>query len=161
VLNLLEWIAFFAVVFVGVPRLLLRAAQRLLHPGTRVDRSRRFSKADYRTIMNRAGWRCEHHGLLTGRCAARAELEADHVHPHSRGGQTDLANSQALCHRHNVAKGHKVPFWWNLLALQHRRAAYFTASADRRITRYGPRSNTRVNGKRKRANAARRRRWAR
>jgi superfamily II DNA or RNA helicase len=49
-----------------------------------------------------------------GRCAeCRRELDpgwhADHVHPHSRGGPTDVINGQALCPDCNLAKGVHMP----------------------------------------------------
>lgn len=48
-----------------------------------------------------------------GRCTACGrELEpgwhADHVHPHSRGGDTDVINGQALCPPCNLKKGNTV-----------------------------------------------------
>jgi hypothetical protein len=129
-------------IFVGIPRALIRGGQRIIHPGNRVDRVRRFSMAEYREIMNRAGWQCEHHSILSGRCTRTEGLEADHVHPYSRGGATAMANSQALCVAHNKVKAAKVPFWWNLLLLQYRRKKYFSPSDDRRIVRYGRRSTT-------------------
>ena len=147
--NFIELVLILLVVFVVVPRMLLRGGQRILHPGDRVDRVRRFSMAEYRQIMNRAGWRCEHHGLLTGRCDVREGLEADHVHPHSRGGATAIHNSQALCAAHNTRKGAKVPFWWNLMALKRRRAGYFRPDEDRGVVRYGLRSTTKRKGRRR------------
>ena len=35
------------------------------------------------------------------------EMEADHVSPWSKGGDTDLANCEMLCKSHNAAKGNK------------------------------------------------------
>lgn len=66
-----------------------RVAEQLTWP-RRVARVRRFSMAQYRTIVNRAGWRCEHHSLIFGRCPETDNLEADHVQPHARGGQTAI-----------------------------------------------------------------------
>ena len=34
-----------------------------------------------------------------------SEYEADHVVPHSKGGQTVVENAQVLCRKHNLAKG--------------------------------------------------------
>ena len=34
-----------------------------------------------------------------------ASFHADHVHPHSRGGATNLMNGQALCAACNLKKG--------------------------------------------------------
>jgi len=125
------------VVFVAV-RLLLRLGQRVIHSGRRRDRVRIFPLALYRQVMNRAGRRCEHHSLIFGRCKATDQLEADHIHPHSRGGQTALQNGQALCRRHNRWKRAKVPFWWNIQALQRRRRTYFPSWADVHVVRRGP-----------------------
>jgi len=55
-----------------------------IHTG-RKDPNRRFSRSDRSFILSRAGQRCEHHALV-GRCRATKNLEADHIHPHSRGG---------------------------------------------------------------------------
>ena len=50
-----------------------------------------------RRSCSRAGARCEHFGWPTGRCRRTDGLEADHVHPHSRGGRTVLGKAQVLC----------------------------------------------------------------
>jgi 5-methylcytosine-specific restriction endonuclease McrA len=96
---------------------------------------RRFSRADKSAILTRAGGRCEHHGWLFGRCRETIGLEADHVHPWSRGGPTAIANGQALCRRHNRLKRATVPFAWQLRALEKRRAAYFPPGVSVAITR--------------------------
>jgi 5-methylcytosine-specific restriction endonuclease McrA len=36
------------------------------------------------------------------------EYEADHVVPHSKGGQTSLDNAQLLCRYHNRSKGAQI-----------------------------------------------------
>jgi 5-methylcytosine-specific restriction endonuclease McrA len=36
---------------------------------------------------------------------AWSEFQADHVIPHSKGGQTIVENAQVLCRYHNVQKG--------------------------------------------------------
>jgi len=41
-------------------------------------------------------------------CALTAGWHADHVHPHSRGGETDVINGQALCPSCNLQKGDKT-----------------------------------------------------
>ncbi|MGW3973916.1 HNH endonuclease [Streptomyces ardesiacus] len=43
--------------------------------------------------------------------------EADHIHPWSRGGATELWNGQMLCRRHNRRKSNRVPsplYHWRL-----------------------------------------------
>jgi 5-methylcytosine-specific restriction endonuclease McrA len=46
-----------------------------------------------------------------GKCAEcrtvceESDFHADHVTPHSRGGQTTVANGQVLCSKHNLTKG--------------------------------------------------------
>jgi hypothetical protein len=40
------------------------------------------------------------------------ELEADHIYPHARGGDTELGNGQMLCRMHNARKSAHVPSWW-------------------------------------------------
>lgn len=76
-------------------------------------------------MLSRAGGRCEHHSALTGRCRTTTDLEADHVHPHSRGGRTNLTNGQALCRRHNRRKHARVPYAWQLNQLARRRGSYY------------------------------------
>ena len=113
----------------------VRAVRALLYPRGRTDPVRCFSRSDKMAILARAGYRCEHHGMF-GRCRQTQNLEADHVHPHSRGGQTALANGQALCRTHNRAKRANVPFNRTLRTIERRRAAYFPESADPGITRF-------------------------
>jgi 5-methylcytosine-specific restriction endonuclease McrA len=103
------------------------------------DPVRRFSRADKAVVLARAGGRCEHHHPLYGRCEQTAGLEADHVHPHSRGGWTAVENGQALCRRHNKAKSARVPWNWQLDRLARRRAAYFPAGAPTAVVRHRPR----------------------
>jgi len=50
--------------------------------------------------------------LAGGACATcgkelKGELHADHIRPFSRGGETILANGQALCPQCNLKKGDK------------------------------------------------------
>ncbi len=66
--------------------------------------SRRFNKTDRVLLTIDSG----------GRCAICGEplppgFHADHRHPYSKGGPTDIANAQALCPRCNHKKGAKVP----------------------------------------------------
>ena len=78
----------------------------------------------------------EHYAWPFGRCRETEALEADHVHPHSRGGQTSIANGQALCKRHNRTKRARVPFTRSLNALARRRALYFAPGHDPVVVRY-------------------------
>ena len=117
----------------------VRMVHAIAHPGGGRDPVRRFPHQDRATILARAGRRCEHHGWLFGRCNQTERLEADHVHPHSRGGQTAVANGQALCRRHNMAKGARIPFNWQLGGIERHRAAYFPAGTPRTVTRKLPR----------------------
>ncbi len=110
----------------------VRAVVHGRHPR---DPVRRFSRADRRTVLDRAGHRCEHHPLLGERCRATEDLQADHVHPHSRGGATAVENAQALCRRHNKQKSARVPWDWELRRLARRRAAYFPPGVPTAVVR--------------------------
>jgi hypothetical protein len=112
----------------------VRFVRTIIHNGPR-DPIRLFTRTDKAVILARAGIRCEHHGWLTGRCHATDRLEADHVHPHARGGWTNLANGQALCQRHNRMKRATVPFDWQLRRLAKRRLSYFPADAEPTVIR--------------------------
>lgn len=114
----------------------------VIHGGYPRDPVRRFTRTQRRAIIARAGKRCEHHSFRRGRCPETTNLEADHVHPWSRGGQTHLSNAQALCHRHNRAKLARIPFGWQLRALETRRAAYYPPGVPRAIVRRGPHTQT-------------------
>jgi hypothetical protein len=112
----------------------VRFVRSVIHSGPR-DPVRRFSRADKAAIVGRAGGRCEHHGWLFGRCRETERLEADHVHPHSRGGWTNIANGQALCRRHNREKRASVPFNFQLRGLEKRRAAYYPTGVPGAVVR--------------------------
>jgi hypothetical protein len=129
--------------FVVVVRVvgLVRRVIHGIHPR---DPIRRFSRADKVAILARAGGRCEHHSPLYGRCERTDGLEADHVHPHSRGGWTALANGQALCRRHNKSKAARVPWNWELKRLARRRGAYFPPGTPSEVIRRRPRSLART-----------------
>src|SRR3954464_606299 len=103
----------------------VRFVRDIVHSGHPKDAVRRFSHADRRVIFARAGGRCEHHFPIFGRCRTTTGLEADHVHPYSRGGWTSVSNGQALCRRHNREKSARVPWDWQLDKLAKRRATYF------------------------------------
>lgn len=132
------WITAMVVLVIGCT--VLPIARNLLHDRQPRDPVRRFSRADKRRILARAGHRCERHGLLTGRCRQTAGLEADHVHPWSRGGWTHIDNGQALCRRHNRAKRASVPWNWQLRHLADRRTAYFPPGSSTAVMRHRPRT---------------------
>lgn len=97
------------------------------------DEWRGFKYAPRRTVLARAGERCEAPGFLAwGRCSSPA-VEVDHVFPWSRGGPTVVANGQALCAPHNRAKGALNPPWWYVLGLERRRRSYFPDGVDVRV----------------------------
>jgi hypothetical protein len=138
----------------------VRLVRSIVHGGHSKDIVRRFSQAERRIIFSRAGSRCEHHFLFFGRCRATNALEADHVHPHSRGGWTSVNNGQALCQRHNRKKSARVPWDWQLNRLAQRRAAYFLSHHDPVVVRHRPRTarasatpSPTANGKARRARA--------
>ncbi|MGI8306967.1 HNH endonuclease [Saccharopolyspora hattusasensis] len=81
------------------------------------DPRRLFTWEQKKTLLARAGHRCEHKPLLWSRCKATSELEADHVVPWSRGGPTQLWNGSVLCRRHNRRKSNRIPtafYRWRL-----------------------------------------------
>ncbi len=90
-----------------------------------LDPAQRFSSAQRKEIVRRAGGRCEHYSRVSGKCQERRQLEADHVHPHRRGGWTDPRNGQALCPRHSAQDRLRIPYDWQLRALERRRQEYF------------------------------------
>ena len=88
------------------------------------DPRRNFTSNDRATGFARAGNQCEHIGLFGRRCSA-APSHGDHHYPWSKGGATSLSNFVALCARHNLSKGNKVPSRWYTRRLERRRRAYF------------------------------------
>jgi len=118
--------------------LVLRFASGLRGATARRDPERRFSRAQKAELLRRAGGRCEHHHPLFGRCDQQVRLEADHIHPHSRGGWTHLANGQALCRRHNKAKRARVPTNRELRQLATSRALYYPPGVPRQVIRRAP-----------------------
>jgi hypothetical protein len=113
---------------------LVRSVRVAIHSGPR-DPVRRFTRTDKATLLARAGRRCEHHGWIGGRCASTEKLEADHVHPWSRGGSTHVGNGQILCHAHNRTKNASIPWDRSLRKLAVRRASYYPGEADRAVVR--------------------------
>lgn len=76
------------------------------------DPNRRFNEAERIALYRRAEGLC-HECLAEGRSEEEAlvpwqQYEADHVLPHSRGGETRLENAQLLCRMHNRQKGAAV-----------------------------------------------------
>ncbi|MGY1728090.1 HNH endonuclease [Geodermatophilus sp. SYSU D01062] len=130
-------VALLALMTVSAVVRLVRGVIHGLHPR---DPVRRFSQADKRVILGRAGHRCEHHSLIDGRCRATEDLQADHVHPHSRGGATSIGNGQALCPRHNKQKSARVPWNWELRRLARRRGAYFPPGTPTAVVRHRARA---------------------
>jgi HNH endonuclease len=130
---------------------LVQLGRAVVHGGHGRDPRRTFSRAEKVALLERAGHRCEHHSWLLGRCRETEALQADHVHPHSRGGATDVANGQALCRRHNRGKAARVPWGWELARMQRRRRAYFPPGPVTAVVRHGPR--VRSTGERQSAGA--------
>lgn len=99
----------------------------------RRDPWRGFKFAARRTVLDRAGQRCEAGFFLAwGRCGSAAE-EADHIYPWSKRGATVVSNGQALCRRHNRSKSNLTPPWWYVRALERRRRRYFPEGQDVRV----------------------------
>jgi hypothetical protein len=99
------------------------------------DRMRRYAGADRAAVIYRAGARCEHDGLLGGRCNVTEKLQADHIHPYSKGGSTTVGNGQALCSVHNKRKAARIPFNWELRRLEKHRATYSPAGISLTVVR--------------------------
>jgi hypothetical protein len=122
-------------VLVGVLLLLLTSPMpgRGPRPFLPRDAWRGFRFAARRTVLTRAGGRCESPMLLGwGRCRENA-TEVDHIYPWSKGGPTVVSNGQALCRRHNRRKSSLRPPWWYVLSLERRRAGYFLPGVDVRV----------------------------
>jgi 5-methylcytosine-specific restriction endonuclease McrA len=116
----------------------VKSVRAVVHGRHSPDPQRRFSGVQRAEIFARAGNRCEHHSWLLGRCRELEGLQADHVHPHSRGGATAIANGQALCRSHNKRKAARVPWAWELARLARRREVYFPAGTSRVVVRNRP-----------------------
>ena len=67
------------------------------------DPQRAFTRDERIVIWRRDNGTCQEQGC--GRSIAFNEMEADHIIPHSRGGQTTINNGQALCRSCNASKG--------------------------------------------------------
>jgi hypothetical protein len=127
------WTVAVAAVFVLL--VVVRLVHGVAHPRSNRDPVRRFSRHDKGELLRRAGGRCERYGWVTGRCKVTTGLEADHVHPHSRGGWTNVSNGQALCRRHNRSKSAMIPFNWQLRGIAKRRVAYYPPGVPGTVVR--------------------------
>ncbi len=76
------------------------------------DTRRAFSEAERIAIYRKGNGRCQMctaEGKPDRECIVPwSEYDADHVVPHSRGGQTSADNAQVLCRYHNQHKGATV-----------------------------------------------------
>lgn len=98
------------------------------------DPQRRFDANQRRLLLAYAGNRCEHLTLWVFRCTQTRYLQADHVMPWSRGGQTTIENGQMLCRRHNSRKTNRVPsllYRWRHRRRQRRTSAAYSARPKR------------------------------
>jgi HNH endonuclease len=50
----------------------------------------------------------ERDGYICKKCGSARLLQADHIHPESKGGPTTLENLQTLCKKCNLKKGSKI-----------------------------------------------------
>ncbi len=64
---------------------------------------RRFSSRERVALYLAADGKCEGCGVELGE-----GWHADHVHPYSKGGPTDVVNGAALCPQCNMRKGNKM-----------------------------------------------------
>lgn len=129
------WLFAFAVLVLVVS--IVRSARIAIHTSPR-DPVRSFSRADKAVLLARAGHRCERHEWLVGRCKQVARLEADHIHPYSRGGSTHLSNGQILCKKHNQSKSAAIPFDRTLRRITARREGYYPDGTNTPIIRRLP-----------------------
>ena len=130
------WVgAVFCLLILSVIARIYRAVRWAPIASAGLDPSRRFGGRDRAAVFSRAGARCERHSLLFGRCKETEKLHADHVHPHSKGGSTTIANGQVLCSRHNKQKAARIPFNWELRRLEKHRASYFPAGDSGTVVR--------------------------
>jgi 5-methylcytosine-specific restriction endonuclease McrA len=88
------------------------------------DQRRIFTQSERIQGFARAGNQCEHVSIFGRRCT-NAPTHADHHYPHSKGGATAMSNFVALCARHNLTKGSRVPTGAATRRLERRRRAYF------------------------------------
>ncbi len=69
-----------------------------------VPEFRFFNKKQRQVLLALARGKCG----IAGCNNPYAWLQMDHIHPHSRGGQTLLPNGKPLCQPHNKAKGDRI-----------------------------------------------------
>lgn len=63
---------------------------------------RQISEHEKQQVLQRQGLKC----FIDGHpVAAAADLEYDHVWPHSEGGPSEIENIAAVCKKHNREKG--------------------------------------------------------
>jgi hypothetical protein len=136
------WIAIVLALFLLMA--MVRLVHAIAHPSDQRDPMRRFSRQDKRILLARAGGRCERHGWLTGRCQQTEKLEADHIHPHSRGGQTAIVNGQVLCRNHNRTKRASIPFNWQLRTIERHRIDYYPAGVPGSVVRRAARTTVKA-----------------
>lgn len=67
-----------------------------------------FNQAQRNALLIQSRGQC-----VDGSQSPFAWLEADHVHPKSKGGQTDLGNGAMRARPENHAKGDQLSGWWN------------------------------------------------
>lgn len=127
------WLPLIAVV--AIVWIVLTAPMPGRGPGLlrRRDPWRTFKFQARRSVMSRAGGRCEAPVFLAwGRCE-RLATDADHIYPWSKGGATIVSNGQALCRQHNRMKSNLTPPWWYVRGLERRRRNYVEGAADERV----------------------------
>lgn len=87
---------------------------------------RKFNLSEKIALFDEAGGRC---------CECGEELgggwHADHIHPHSRGGQTAVENGRALCPKCNLRKGSNVNGVDESLELRDCQAKCMSIAIDR------------------------------
>ncbi|WP_375000097.1 HNH endonuclease [Aeromicrobium sp. CTD01-1L150] len=94
------------------------------------DPQRLFTVDQRRIGFDRAEGRCEFTRFGLFRCRRPAE-HADHWHPWSRGGASDMANLVAACSGHNLRKSDAAPTRWQTALLEWRRRSYFPVGTQR------------------------------
>jgi hypothetical protein len=130
---------YWGAVFIGLAVLLLIWAYmryRRNKPQPKDD-TRAFTQAERDEIFRRASGRCEHRYLFFFRCRKQAG-DADHVYPHTLGGQTIVENGSALCAHHNRSKGGKMPSRYYVFKLEFWRKFYYPKDISPKVLRSLP-----------------------
>ena len=61
------------------------------------------------SLLIRSGHQCEYVDPKIGRrCAARSNLQIEHVRPFALGGENDAGNLMVLCRSHNIMRAERV-----------------------------------------------------